>query len=104
MSSIPVRLLASAQSDDTLLVKALIKHPNDNGLGRTPDGQPIPPHHLTEVVVTVNGEPVVTLYSGSGIAAEPLFGWRITGKAGDTVGVRWRDNLGNQGGTETVVP
>ncbi|MBY0431197.1 MAG: thiosulfate oxidation carrier complex protein SoxZ [Rhodospirillales bacterium] len=101
MSTIPMRLIATAQDDGTLLVKALIRHPNHNGFGRDAEGQPIPAHHLTEVVVAVNGEPVVTLYSGSGLAADPLLGWHISGRAGDRISVTWRDNQKNEGQAET---
>lgn len=103
MSSFPIRLLATAEADNTLLVKTLIQHPNHNGLGRTPEGEPIPPHHLTEVVLSVNGEPRTTLKAGSGLAANPLFGWRVAGRPGDSVSVGWRDNLGNQGCAAIVV-
>lgn len=68
MADTTFRLQAKRVADGAVLVKALIRHPNHNGLGRTADGEPIPPHHLTEVVVAVNGEPVVTLHTGSGIA------------------------------------
>lgn len=98
----PLRLIATAQDDGTLLVKAMIRHPNHNGLGRTPEGEPIPPHHLTEVTVALNGDTVMTLFAGSGLAADPLLGWRIAGQAGDTVAVTWRDTRNNEGQAETV--
>lgn len=104
MSKITMRLIATALEDDpeTLQVKALIRHPNNNGLGRNADGSPIGAHHLTEVSLRVNDEHVLTLFSGSGLAADPLFGWRVAGKAGDPVVVTWRDNKGDEGEGKTV--
>lgn len=97
------RLQARRQSDGVVLVKALIRHPNDNGLGRSADGEPIPPHHLTEVVVTVNDQPVLTLHAGSGLAANPLLGWKLNAALGDRIAVSWRDNLDETARAETVV-
>lgn len=103
MADTTFRLQAKRVADGAVLVKALIRHPNHNGLGRTADGEPIPPHHLTEVVVAVNGEPVVTLHTGSGIAANPLLGWKLTAATGDRVSVAWLDNLDERGRAETTV-
>lgn len=104
MNSYPIRLLVKPETEGTLLIKAMIRHPNDNGFGRTAEGEPIPAHYLTEVTVSVNSETVATLHSGSGLAADPLFGWRVNGRAGDTVRIGWQDNLGNQGSAASVAP
>jgi thiosulfate oxidation carrier complex protein SoxZ len=103
MSENTFRLQAKRTADGTVLVKALIRHPNHNGLGRTAEGEPIAPHHLTEVVVSVNDQPAVTLHAGSGIAANPLLGWKLDARAGDRVAVAWVDNLDERGRAETVV-
>lgn len=103
MSENTFRLQARRQPDGVVLVKALIRHPNDNGLNRTAAGEPIPPHHLTEVVVSINDTPVVTLHSGSGLAANPLLGWKLNANAGDRIAVSWRDNLDQTARAETVV-
>jgi hypothetical protein len=103
MENYPARLAATVLSEKVLLVKALLRHPNHNGLGRSLDGMPILPEHLTEVVVAVNGEIAALQYFGSGLAADPLFGWRVPGKTGDSVTISWRDNLGNRGNITTVV-
>jgi thiosulfate oxidation carrier complex protein SoxZ len=103
MSQQSFRLQAKRVGDGAVLVKALIRHPNHNGLGRTAEGEPIPPHHLTEVVVAVNDQPVLTVHTGSGIAANPLLGWKIQAREGDRVSVAWTDNLDEQGRAETIV-
>lgn len=103
MSEQTFRLQAKRIGDGIVLVKALIRHPNHNGLGRTAEGAPIPPHHLTELVVALNDQPLVTQHTGSGIAANPLLGWKIIAREGDRVSVAWTDNLDERGRAETTV-
>lgn len=97
------RLQAKRLGDGVVLVKALIRHPNHNGLNRTAEGDPIPPHHLTEVVVAVNDQPLLIVHTGSGIAANPLLGWKINAREGDRVSVAWTDNLDERGRAVTTV-
>ena len=59
-------------------------------------------HYLTEISLSINGEVVAKVLTGSGVATDPLFGWRIAGvQRGDTVTVAWRDNLGNTQSKDT---
>lgn len=97
------RLQAKRIGDGIVQVKALIRHPNHNGLGRTAEGEPIAPHHLTEVTVAVNDQPLLTVHTGSGIAANPLLGWKINAGEGDRVSVAWTDNLDESGRAEVTV-
>jgi sulfur-oxidizing protein SoxZ len=97
------RLQAKRIGDGIVLVKALIRHPNHNGLGRTAEGEPIPPHHLNTVEVAVNDRPLLAVHTGSGIAANPLLGWKINAREGDRISVAWIDNLDERGRAETVV-
>ncbi|MRR09141.1 thiosulfate oxidation carrier complex protein SoxZ, partial [bacterium] len=83
---------------------ALLTHPMDNGLSRGDDGMVPAAHFITEVTVRINDERVVRVDTGSGIAADPLFGWRFAGvRPGDRVSVAWRDNQGLEKSAETVV-
>lgn len=105
MSTPPFRIrLHVTLTENHALVKALLTHPMENGFGKNAQGALIPAHFIEQVTVLVNEEPVVTTHTGSGIAADPLFGWRIRGvKAGDTVSVVWQDNQGLEGRRDTVV-
>lgn len=95
MSEYPIRMRASVQGDSTLL-KVLLKHPMENGFGKE-RGLPKPAHYITEIEVLVNDAPVARVFTGSGIATDPLFGWRLNGvKRGDKVGIVWKDNQGLQ--------
>jgi thiosulfate oxidation carrier complex protein SoxZ len=92
----PIRLRAAAD-ERGVLVKALLSHPMQNGFGKDADGLLIPAHHIVEVTVSVNGSPVVGAYVGSGVAADPLFSWRLKdAKSGDRVTIAWRDNRGER--------
>ena len=97
MSQFPIRMRASLENgaDGTTLVKVLLTHPMDTGLGRDEQGQTRAAHFITEIELSLNGAPVTRVQTGSGIAANPLFGWRLHGvKAGDRIGIAWRDNQG----------
>ena len=72
---------------------------NDSGVGYS-----MPQETPTSVcgMISINGEVVAKVLTGSGIATDPLFGWRIAGvQRGDTVTVAWRDNLGNTRSKDT---
>ena len=102
-SKYPIRLRATAYEHWTE-VKALLNHPMENGFSKSDSGSLIPAHFITEVHVHLNGELVSQMMTGTGIAANPLFGWRIKGaQVGDKVTVSWRDNLGNQQSKDTSV-
>lgn len=90
-----IRLRASVDEQGAL-IKALLTHPMESGFRKNAAGEATPAHFITEISLRINGEEVTILRTGSGIAADPLFGWRIAGvKRGDTVTLAWRDNLGN---------
>lgn len=102
MNDFPIRMRASLDGD-TALVKALLTHPMETGLGKDVDGQLRPAHYLTEVDLLLDGVLVARVQTGTGISADPLFGWRVNGvRAGDKIGVAWRDNQGRQQIFETT--
>ncbi len=105
----PIRLRAR-MVDGALVVKALLTHPMNNGLtadtaaaGSDPGSSAIA-HFITEITVHINDELAARVDTGSGVAANPLFGWRFSGaKAGDKVRVSWQDNQGLTNSAEAVV-
>lgn len=101
--SYPIRLRASFDGKNCL-VKALLTHPMENGFGKTPEGQLIAPHFITQIDLFLNGELVSSIQTGSGVAADPLFGWRIRhAKPGDKVRIQWTDNQTQTQTAETTV-
>ncbi len=98
----PIRMLARV-SGNGALIKALLVHPMENGFTKDAAGNIVPAHFITDLVLYVNDEVVTRVHTGSGIATDPLFGWRIAGvKAGDRVRLSWRDNLGQEKSQETT--
>ena len=96
MSDFPIRMRASLEGN-TALVKALLTHPMETGLGKTAEGQSRPAHYITEIDLLHNGVVVARVRTGTGISADPLFGWRVSGvRPGDRIGMVWRDNQGQQ--------
>ncbi|HJW03282.1 MAG TPA: thiosulfate oxidation carrier complex protein SoxZ [Azospira sp.] len=103
LQNAPIRLRASLEGD-TLVVKTLFTHPMENGLAKDEAGYLIPARYITQVELRLNGHTLTTLETGSGVARDPLFGWRLKGaQAGDRVSVGWRDNQGDENWAETVV-
>ena len=103
MSEFPIRMRATL-TGETLVVKVLIAHPMHNGLAKNDKGELIAAHFITRIVLRLNGELVAEVLTGSGIARDPLFGWRLRGaKSGDRVAVAWTDNRGFEGGKEVTV-
>lgn len=97
-----IRMVARVSGQSTL-IKAMLNHPMENGLNKASSSQFISPHYITEVTLKVNGDIVSSIHTGSGIAADPIFAWRITGvRPGDRIQVRWCDNLGKEMSNETT--
>lgn len=102
MSDYPIRLRATVDERGAL-IKALLQHPMENGFNKSVRGDIVPAHFITDITLHINGELVASVLTGSGVAADPLFGWRITGvKRGDQVSIAWRDNLGNRQSKDVI--
>ena len=98
----PIKLRATVKGS-TGEVRVLMPHPMESGLRRAPSGQLIPARHITSVVLSLNGRPVIEGALGSAVSANPLFAFQLEGiKAGDQLAVAWRDNTGQRGNAETV--
>jgi sulfur-oxidizing protein SoxZ len=91
--------------DGGIVVKALIRHPMENGSRKNPaTDEPIPRQFIQEVVCEHNGEPVLTMDWGWGVSANPYVSFDIAaGATGDTVVIRWTDDLGESGELTTTV-
>lgn len=84
-------------------VKAIIFHPMETGLRKDKQsGQVIPAHYITEVNCTHNGKQILTCLWGPGVSKNPFVSFQFNGaKAGDDLGINWKDNNG-ESGTSTV--
>ena len=99
-----VKLRASLK-DGVTTVKALMTHPMETGARKDKEtGELVPAHYIQEVEVSLNGEPVMKTYWGTGISKNPYLSFKIKGGAeGDAVILTWKDNLGETGTGETKV-
>ncbi len=84
-------------------VKALIKHPMETGLRKDIDGNLVPAHYITEVIVTANGELVMTTHWGTSVSKNPYINFQYEGSKGDKIRLEYVDNLNQKASIDTVV-
>ena len=94
MSTIKIR---AKESNGSVTVKALIKHPMETGQ-RTDKktGDKIPSHFIQEVVGKANNEEVITVHWGPAVSKNPYLTFVYNGSNGDKVELTWLDNKGNK--------
>jgi quinoprotein dehydrogenase-associated SoxYZ-like carrier len=91
----PAIRIRARLAGDVADVRALMKHPMENGLRKNAAGQPIPEHFIRNVRVELNGRTVLEAETGRSVSANPLFRFKLKGAtAGDRVALRWEDSLG----------
>jgi sulfur-oxidizing protein SoxZ len=92
-------------SGDVAEIKSLMMHPMETGSRKDPDtGAVIPAHYITQLTFTNNGEAIMVANFSTAVSKNPYFSFSFRGaKAGDTLGVRWVDNLGESESFETVL-
>ena len=67
-------------------------------------GKLVPAWYINEVTATHNGKTVMTAEWGTGVAKNPFMQFTVKGaKAGDKVGVVWKDNKGETRADEAIV-
>ncbi len=99
----PVKIRGKVR-DGVASVKALMPHPMETGTRRDADGQIIPAHYIEEVVCELNGATVLKAEWGPSVSRNPYMAFKIKGaKPGDTVSIRWTDNLGESSRGELVL-
>ena len=99
----PMRIRAQAQGDKTT-VRVLVSHEMESGQRRDAAGKLVPAWHIQDVSVSHNGRPVMTAEWGPAVSKNPFMQLVIKGaKAGDKVGISWRDNRGEIRSQEAVV-
>ncbi|KAA0445403.1 MAG: thiosulfate oxidation carrier complex protein SoxZ [Candidatus Thioglobus sp.] len=77
-------------------IKALIKHPMETGL-RKKKGKLVPANHIEHMVVMHNGNKVVDADIGSSVSKDPYFKFKVAGAKGDSITLKYKDNLGKTG-------
>ena len=92
-------------SGDVAQIKSLMLHPMETGSRKDPEsGALIPVHHITQLVFTNNGKQVMVANFSTAVSKNPYFSFSFKGaNAGDTLNVRWVDNIGETGELETQI-
>jgi sulfur-oxidizing protein SoxZ len=93
MSGNSIKLRAEIGDRNTASVRLLVNHPMLSERLDARTGKIVPPHHIEEIVIALNGETVLVIDCGPGVAANPFFSFDIAGaRRGDVLTVIWRDN------------
>ncbi|MDP2366632.1 thiosulfate oxidation carrier complex protein SoxZ [Rhodoferax sp.] len=99
----PMRIRAQVTGGNAT-VRVLMAHEMETGQRRDAAGKLVPAWHITEVTATHNGKTVMTAEWGAGVAKNPFMQFTVKGaKAGDKVGVTWKDNRGESRSDEATV-
>ena len=99
----PMRIRAQVAGNNAT-VRVLMNHEMETGLRKDAAGKLVPAWHITEVTATHNGKPVMTAEWGPAVSKNPFLQFTIKGaKAGDKIGVTWKDNRGDTRTDEAVV-
>ena len=99
----PMRIRAQVAGNNAT-VRVLMNHEMETGLRKDAAGKLVPAWHITEVTATHNGKPVMTAEWGPAVSKNPFLQFTVKGaKAGDKIGVTWKDNKGDTRTDEAVV-
>ena len=99
----PMRIRAQVAGDKAT-VRVLMSHEMESGQRKDSAGKLIPAMHITEVTATHNGKTVLTAEWGPAVSKNPFLQFTLKGaKAGDKVGVVWKDNRGDTRTDEATV-
>jgi sulfur-oxidizing protein SoxZ len=97
------RIRAQVQGSVTV-VRVRVAHEMESGQRKDAAGQPIPPWHVTEFQVALNGRPVLTAQWGTAVSKNPFVQFDLrSAKVGDRLTVAWVDNRGARRSDDTRV-
>lgn len=87
--------IRAQSAGDKAQVRVLMNHDMETGLRKDAAGKPIPAWYIQQVDVTHNGKQVFSVECGTAVSKNPFLAFSVKGaKAGDKIGVAWRDNRG----------
>jgi sulfur-oxidizing protein SoxZ len=99
----PMKIRATL-TGDKVEVKVLMAHEMETGYRKDDAGKVIPAHFIDQVTATCNGKTVLSAQWGPSVAKNPFLAFRFNGaKKGDTVTVKWTDNLGATQTNDVVI-
>ena len=99
----PMRIRAQSAGANAT-VRVLMSHEMETGQRKDAAGKVIPAWHIQEVTATHNGKTVLTAEWGSAVSKNPFLQFTVKGaKAGDKIGVTWKDTKGDTRTDEATV-
>ena len=99
----PMRIRAQAAGDKAT-VRVLMSHEMESGQRKDASGALIPAWFIQDVTATHNGKVVLTAEWGPAVSKNPFLQFTVKGaKAGDKIGVTWKDNKGDSRTDEATV-
>ena len=99
----PMRIRAQVQGDKAI-VRVLMSHEMETGQRKDSAGKLIPAWHITDVTASHNGKQVLTAEWGPAVAKNPFLQFTLKeAKAGDKIGITWKDNRGDTRTDEATV-
>ncbi len=99
----PMRIRAQLAGDKAT-VRVLVGHEMETGQRKDSAGKIIPAWFIQEVTASHNGKAVLTAQWGPAVSKNPFMQFIVKGaKAGDKIGVSWKDNKGDTRSDEAVV-
>jgi sulfur-oxidizing protein SoxZ len=97
------RIRAKLKNDHTQ-VRVLLAHPMHTGRGEDEQGKLIPAEFIQDIRCWRNQVEVLTIKCGTATSSNPFFSFQLSGgEVGDTIDIRWVDNVGAKGKASTVV-
>ena len=99
----PMRIRAQAAAGNAT-VRVLMSHEMETGQRKDAAGKVIPAWNINEVSASHNGKQVLSAEWGTGVAKNPFLQFTVKGaKAGDKIGVTWKDTKGETRTDEATV-
>ena len=97
------RLRAKLKAGDTT-VRVLLSHPMHTGRAKDNNDKLIAAEFIQDIRCWRNGDEVLTIKCGTATSRNPYFSFKLVGgEQGDKITIRWVDNVGAKGLTETIV-
>lgn len=97
------RIRAKLKENETT-VRVLLAHPMHTGRGKNEAGELIPAEFIQDIHCWRNEQEVLVIKCGTATARNPYFSFQLAGgQLGDKVTIRWVDNVGAKGTSETIV-
>jgi sulfur-oxidizing protein SoxZ len=96
--------IRAQRTGDQAVVRVLMSHDMESGQRKSEAGSLVPAWHITEVTVTHNGSVVLSADWGPAVSKNPYLEFTLkSAKAGDKIGVSWKDNRGDNRSDEALM-